>query len=72
MSYKSYIMRRVLSLAERGRGRTSPNPMVGAVIVKNGIKYAEFESMKEAEEAVEALGSGEKEESDYYGFADND
>ncbi len=26
-------MRRALALAERGRGRTSPNPMVGAVIV---------------------------------------
>ncbi len=25
-----------LELAERGRGKTSPNPMVGAVIVKNG------------------------------------
>ena len=29
-------MRAALHLAERGRGRTSPNPMVGAVIVKNG------------------------------------
>lgn len=29
-------MRRALSLAERGYGRTSPNPMVGAVIVRNG------------------------------------
>lgn len=27
------IMRRALALAERGRGHTSPNPMVGAVIV---------------------------------------
>ena len=26
-------MDRALFLAERGRGRTSPNPMVGAVIV---------------------------------------
>ncbi len=29
-------MRRALSLAARGRGRTSPNPMVGAVVVKRG------------------------------------
>jgi diaminohydroxyphosphoribosylaminopyrimidine deaminase / 5-amino-6-(5-phosphoribosylamino)uracil reductase len=29
-------MRRVLHLAEKGRGRTSPNPMVGAVLVKRG------------------------------------
>jgi diaminohydroxyphosphoribosylaminopyrimidine deaminase/5-amino-6-(5-phosphoribosylamino)uracil reductase len=28
-------MRRVLRLAEKGRGKTSPNPMVGAVLVKN-------------------------------------
>ena len=30
------FMYRALSLAERGRGRTSPNPMVGAVLVKDG------------------------------------
>ena len=29
-------MRQALALAERGRGWTSPNPMVGAVIVKDG------------------------------------
>ncbi|HIV80819.1 MAG TPA: riboflavin biosynthesis protein RibD, partial [Candidatus Avanaerovorax faecigallinarum] len=29
-------MKRALSLAERGCGLTSPNPMVGAVIVKGG------------------------------------
>ncbi len=29
-------MRRVLRLAEGGRGRTSPNPLVGAVLVKRG------------------------------------
>ena len=29
-------MRRALELATKGRGATSPNPMVGAVIVKNG------------------------------------
>lgn len=29
-------MRRALRLARRGYGRTSPNPMVGAVLVKNG------------------------------------
>jgi len=28
-------MRRVLSLARKGEGRTSPNPMVGAILVKN-------------------------------------
>ena len=29
-------MRRALALAERGRGRTAPNPVVGAVIVRAG------------------------------------
>ena len=29
-------MQKALDLAEKGRGRTSPNPMVGAVIVQNG------------------------------------
>jgi len=29
-------MRMALTLAARGRGRTSPNPMVGAVLVRNG------------------------------------
>jgi diaminohydroxyphosphoribosylaminopyrimidine deaminase/5-amino-6-(5-phosphoribosylamino)uracil reductase len=30
------LMRRALELAERGRGLTSPNPLVGAVVVCNG------------------------------------
>ncbi|KPJ60025.1 MAG: hypothetical protein AMJ46_08830 [Latescibacteria bacterium DG_63] len=30
------FMKRALRLAARGRGRTSPNPMVGAVIVRDG------------------------------------
>jgi diaminohydroxyphosphoribosylaminopyrimidine deaminase/5-amino-6-(5-phosphoribosylamino)uracil reductase len=34
-------MRRALELAEKAAGRTSPNPMVGAVIVKNGRVIAE-------------------------------
>lgn len=29
-------MRQVLRLAEKGRGRTAPNPMVGAILVKGG------------------------------------
>ena len=29
-------MRRALELAQRGRGRTSPNPMVGALLLKEG------------------------------------
>ncbi len=30
------FMARALNLAERGRGKTHPNPMVGAVVVRNG------------------------------------
>jgi diaminohydroxyphosphoribosylaminopyrimidine deaminase/5-amino-6-(5-phosphoribosylamino)uracil reductase len=30
------FMERALALAERGRGRTSPNPMVGCVVVRDG------------------------------------
>ena len=29
-------MRRCLALAERGRGKVSPNPMVGSVLVRDG------------------------------------
>ena len=34
-------MKLALELAKKGRGRTAPNPMVGAVIVKNGEIIAE-------------------------------
>jgi diaminohydroxyphosphoribosylaminopyrimidine deaminase/5-amino-6-(5-phosphoribosylamino)uracil reductase len=34
-------MRRALRLAARGAGRTSPNPMVGAVVVKDGTAVGE-------------------------------
>lgn len=58
-------MKRVLHLAEKGIGKTSPNPMVGAVIVKNGEmigegfheKYgqahAEVNAIRNAVESVE-------------------
>lgn len=36
-----YFMKRALSLAEKGMGFTSSNPLVGAVIVKNGKIIAE-------------------------------
>ncbi len=31
-----HYMKRAISLARKGTGKTSPNPMVGAVIVQNG------------------------------------
>ena len=36
-----YYMKRALELARLGWGRTNPNPLVGAVIVKDGIVVAE-------------------------------
>jgi diaminohydroxyphosphoribosylaminopyrimidine deaminase/5-amino-6-(5-phosphoribosylamino)uracil reductase len=35
-SIEPTFMMRALELAERGRGRTSPNPVVGAVVVRDG------------------------------------
>lgn len=34
-------MRRALTLAKRGMGKTSPNPCVGAILVRNGKKIGE-------------------------------
>jgi diaminohydroxyphosphoribosylaminopyrimidine deaminase / 5-amino-6-(5-phosphoribosylamino)uracil reductase len=34
-------MRRALSLAEQGRGAVEPNPLVGAVVVRNGVCVGE-------------------------------
>ena len=34
-------MARALALAARGRGLTSPNPMVGALVVRDGTLVAE-------------------------------
>lgn len=35
------FLRRTLALARRGHGRTSPNPMVGAVVVHDGVVVGE-------------------------------
>lgn len=40
-SIDEQFMRRALNLARKGAGRTSPNPMVGCVIVKGGKVIAE-------------------------------
>lgn len=60
-----YYMRRALRLARKGEGRVSPNPMVGAVIVRDdriiaegyhrrcGGNHAEINAIQNATEAVE-------------------
>ncbi len=56
-------MRRVLRLAEKGRGRTSPNPMVGAVLVKNGEMVGEGYHVKAGTDHAEIIAlrrAGEK------------
>lgn len=59
-----YWMKRALHLAQKGWGRTSPNPMVGAILVKNGKMvgqgyhtkageaHAEIVALREAKEEV--------------------
>ncbi|MCF7917043.1 MAG: bifunctional diaminohydroxyphosphoribosylaminopyrimidine deaminase/5-amino-6-(5-phosphoribosylamino)uracil reductase RibD [Candidatus Omnitrophica bacterium] len=61
MSQKDiYFMKKAINLAKKGTGETSPNPLVGAVIVKNnkiigtgfhkrcGLAHAEINALKKA------------------------
>jgi len=48
-------MKRVLRLAEKGKGRTSPNPMVGAVLVKNGKVVGEGYHVKAGADHAEII-----------------
>lgn len=62
-SFDIHCMKRAFSLAKRGAGKTSPNPMVGAVLVKDGLvigqgwhrrygeAHAEAEAIRTAREA---------------------
>lgn len=59
------FMKRALALARRGAGRVSPNPLVGAVVVKNsrivGEGYHLYEKLDHAElAALRAAGSRAK------------
>jgi diaminohydroxyphosphoribosylaminopyrimidine deaminase/5-amino-6-(5-phosphoribosylamino)uracil reductase len=54
-------MRRALALAERGWGHTAPNPMVGAVVVRDGVVvgegwHAEYGGPHAEVEALRAAG----------------
>ena len=56
MQEKEEYMKRALELARKGEGHTSPNPMVGCVVVKDGRiisegyheKYGEFHAERNA------------------------
>jgi len=41
MSEDERWMRRAIRLAKKGKGKTSPNPMVGAILVKGGRVVSE-------------------------------
>ena len=51
------FMRRALELAQKGRGRTAPNPIVGAVVVREGRVVGEgfHERAGEAHAEIHAL-----------------
>jgi len=48
-------MKRALRLAEKGRGRTSPNPMVGALLVKDGKVVGEGHHVKAGADHAEII-----------------
>ncbi len=58
-------MRRAIALAARARGMTSPNPMVGAVIVKRGRVIAEAWHKRAGAPHAEALALAEVGEKAY-------
>src|SRR5512139_4339663 len=54
-SLEEKYMRMALRLAEKANGRTSPNPMVGAVVVKNGHIVGRGYHRKAGEPHAEAI-----------------
>ena len=49
------LMKDCLRLAARARGKTSPNPMVGAILVKNGAKIASGYHVRAGEPHAEVV-----------------
>lgn len=54
-SFDEKYMRMALRLAQKAKGRTSPNPMVGAVVVKNGEVISSGFHRKAGESHAEAI-----------------
>ena len=71
MAYEKKYMERAIELAKRGKGAVNPNPLVGAVIVKDdkiigegyhtkyGELHAEREALKDAKERGENIEDAE-------------
>lgn len=60
--HDAVFMRQALDLAARGIGRTSPNPMVGSVVVRDGVVlgegyYREYGGRHAEPQAIEEAGS---------------
>jgi diaminohydroxyphosphoribosylaminopyrimidine deaminase / 5-amino-6-(5-phosphoribosylamino)uracil reductase len=62
MHFEEHIFRHAIDLAKRGRGFASPNPEVGAVLVKNGFIIGEgwHKRFGEAHAEANALQDAEK------------
>ncbi len=58
----SFFMRRCLSLAAKGEGKVSPNPLVGAAVVRNGkiIGEGHHKEFGSAHAEVDAFADAEK------------
>ena len=54
-SHDQQYMQRALELAARGRGNTSPNPMVGCVIMRDGVLIGEGYHRRAGEPHAEVL-----------------
>lgn len=63
MSTDEKFMRRALALAGRGKGKVSPNPMVGAVIVRDGRIIAEgyHHACGQAHAEIDAISKAKEE-----------
>lgn len=60
--HDAVFMRQALDLAARGMGRTSPNPMVGSVVVRDGVVlgegyYREYGGRHAEPQALEVAGA---------------
>lgn len=55
MNKDSFFMQRALRLAKKGMGTTSPNPMVGCILVKNGEIVGEGFHKKAGEAHAEII-----------------